>query len=570
MKTKKKSIKLSVYLLKKEAFPEDSLKEIYQSKLRNYEGNKEWKIVIDDKQQYKPAWAEYLDISAFVSNSSAVLFVKFENRWFAVCFGYGHNMLEINKLTQNFGLITTLNMLDKNKIKSSDIFAPSDHSKQRRTQTVLDSNLQGHDIDGFCHILKNITGKTQEKYKNISNNVSASNEGIRINTYKSVMKLGELCYILYKVYEKENYKINFPEVFHIRPVKDENIINQLIKEMLDTLNKQRSNIYLDVPELIDFQDMSYFRINVKDRKKHIINTLNINELYKITQKLKKDITLEDLKKWEVILLDNNEHKKYSFSCIRCFIFDCQLEGKNYHFSHGKWYHLDQKFLDELDTVINPLKREDVDQKTIPDYTYESEAEYNKCLAKELGATLLDRKCIPMGGYDKIEPCDVLFISNGKKNIFIHVKIKHSGSSGLSHLFNQGSVSLTLLKNKNKEFIEGIRSKEPRFNPDLENIVHYLILSRNQTIPLFSQISLFKNIQDIKSKGGDVFWSLKERKYATVPMSKVIEKCSDQHKNPSEPSYMKMNKEISSQKNNYVENVLKNNRETKKQLLEKDK
>ena len=230
-------------------------------------------------------------------------------------------------------------------------------------------------------------------------------------------------------------------------------------------------------------------------------------------KFNKIVTLENLKKWELVLVDNNDNDKQSFSLLKCLVFDCQLEGNNYHFSHGKWYKLDQEFSTQLENRIAPLKADNICKNPIPAYTHQqNEAEYNKYLAKELGAVLLDKQCISMGGYDKIEPCDVFFVSKDNKNIFIHVKIKHGGSSGLSHLFQQGNVSLTLLNNKDQKFITGIKEAVKDFDPDRLNVVHYLIISNsnNQNIPLFSQISLFKHIEDIKSKKAEIFWSVKQK------------------------------------------------------------
>ena len=238
---KKKSIKLSLYLLKEETNPKASLKEKHQPRLKDYEKNKEWKIIIDDKNNYKPNWAEYLKVQAYVSSASAVLFIEYEERWFAVCFGYGHNMLDTNNLTKDFGLITTLNMLDKNKVKSSDIFSPSDHSKQRRTQTVLDSDLQGHDIDGFSHILKKITGKTVPQYEYLSKNISTTRENIKINTKKAVGELGQLCSEIYTIYQKRDYKENFPEVFYIKPIKDESIKQSLFHQLLNNIKNPTFN-----------------------------------------------------------------------------------------------------------------------------------------------------------------------------------------------------------------------------------------------------------------------------------------------------------------------------------------
>ena len=148
---------MTIFLLKEEVSPDESLKEEVRNKLGDFTKIPEWKIVSEGKPSRLPDWAECLGIKVKISTASAVLFIKREDIWFAACFGYGYNFLDKNKVVVDFGLRTALNALDKDKIKSSDVFSPSDHSKQRRTQTVADSSLQGHDMDGFSHILKRIT-----------------------------------------------------------------------------------------------------------------------------------------------------------------------------------------------------------------------------------------------------------------------------------------------------------------------------------------------------------------------------------------------------------------------------
>ncbi len=80
---------------------------------------------------------------------------------------------------------------------------------------------------------------------------------------------------------------------------------------------------------------------------------------------------------------------------------------------------------------------------------------------------------------------------------------------MSHLFEQGSVSLTLLNSRNKKFLKGVKELKGDFDESLPVVVHYLIVGdkENDSIPLFARISLFKTIGEIRSKGGEIFWSV---------------------------------------------------------------
>ncbi|MXW43987.1 MAG: hypothetical protein F4X32_03935 [Candidatus Dadabacteria bacterium] len=510
-----KKINMSIFLLKEDVSPEESLKEEAMRELEDFKKIPEWKVVFKGKPPLPPDWAECLDIDVSTSTAGAVLFIKRENLWFAVCFGYGHNFLDKNEVVGDFGLRTALNALDKEKIKSSDVFSPSDHSKQRRTQTVADSSLQGHDMDGFSHILKRITGRVLEQYEGLFKTVSASSESVKISVSRNIDEWSRICSEIHDIYSGNECEENFPEVFHLRPVEDREKEDELFERLLEEINRQGEKVYLEIPELIDFQEASDFRINVKDRKKHVFSCedLDIRSFYQIVSELGKMVELEDLRKWELILRDVNGQDRTSFWLLRCLVFECELEGgREYHFSHGRWYGINQEFSRQL-KEIDGFLADEINGRDLPAYRHENENEYNRELSETLGGCCLDRKLVPMQGYDKVELCDVLLVEGDagdrRKNMFVHVKRKHGGSSGLSHLFQQGSVSLTLLNSGDRNFLESVKNLKGDFNEFLPAVVHYLIVGDkpNDSIPLFTRISLFKTIREIRSKGGEIRWSV---------------------------------------------------------------
>ena len=273
--------------------------------------------------------------------------------------------------------------------------------------------------------------------------------------------------------------------------------------------------------MIDFQGTSQFRINVKDRKKHFFSfdELTVKSFYKVVSRLGRTIKLEDLKKWELTLLDVNENPRKNFRLLRCLVFECKTEaGREYHFSHGRWYRINQEFSQHLEE-IDVFRRDKINGHSLPAYRHENENEYNRELSAELDGHCLDSQLIPMHGYDKIELCDVLLIEGAtdvnaaRKNVFVHVKRKHGGSSGLSHLFQQGSVSLTLLNSEDQNFLKGIKNLRDDFDESLSAVVHYLIVGDkpDDSIPLFARISLYKTIREIHSKRGEIYWSVVDPK-----------------------------------------------------------
>ena len=498
-----RKISMSIFLLKETISPEEALKEKNREKLKDFKKISSWKVVAGENTPVVPDWAHCIGIDVKNLSASAVLFIRENNRWFAACFGYGHNFLDKSKMVTDFGLRTALNALDKDRIKSSDVFSPSDHSKQRRTQTVRDSSLLGHDMDGFSHILKRITGRAKEQYEELFKTITASSKSIKISVPKNIAEWEKICSQLHAIYSGNECEENFPEVFHLYPVGDKNTEDELFQDLIEKINGQSEKVYLDIPELIDFQETGKFKISLKDRRRRqpfSFDEFYIESLYQVVSDLGRTVELEDLRKWELILLDVNENVKKSFQLLQCLVFECKHDGgRDYHFSHGRWYGINLEFSRQL-KEINEVRTDEINGHGLPTYQHKNENEYNSDLSEELGGCCLDGKLIPMQGYDKIELCDVLLIGgtadaarkNARKNVFVHVKRKHGGSSGLSHLFQQGSVSLTLLNSGDKNFLKGIKKLKSDFDESLPAVVHYLIVGDkpNDSIPLFARISLF--------------------------------------------------------------------------------
>lgn len=111
--------------------------------------------------------------------------------------------------------------------------------------------------------------------------------------------------------------------------------------------------------------------------------------------------------------------------------------------------------------------------------------------------LMDKHNITYGGgQSKVEVCDIL----GKKDTFIHVK-PYSGSSTLSHLFNQGLVSADLIladtefkKLVNETISDITDNKDFNVRGDDKLKVIYAIIQKNKEgelprLPFFSKVSL---------------------------------------------------------------------------------
>lgn len=513
--------KISIRLLKENIKPSDVLKKDYPL-ASSSKTPPDSELYTENFQNNNVDWANYLGIQASTKGSRAVLFISVKKRWFALCFSGGHHMLDLNQCLDDFGLIVALNCLDPNEIKSSDVFMPSDHSKQKRTQTTRETNLEGHDFDGYTNILKNITGKSKKEYQHISKSITASSS-ISINTDKTPSEIDKLLEDLLSLYGKEDYKKSFPETTYIKAVKQKGIIDKLDLLLLKAIKTKSDNIYLIIPELVNFFDIAKYDYNFKRKgSRNHYDTVSIDDLYAEIDDQKITMSVEDLKKRELCLYDENDKAIDSYSLYNSLIFDCEADSNTYHFSHGKWFSVDKKFADGLNKEIEAYKKALPSPFKILEYDkpeHKNENGYNKALAEANTALLLDAKNIPITGYDKIEACDVLYKHEQDKNYFIHVKHKHSGSQGMAHLFAQGDTSLTLLRNQESNFVEGLAKLTNQNADEVIKINHsevtvvFLIISKQKTptMPLFTKIALSRILKSIKSKNASPIWEFVEFK-----------------------------------------------------------
>lgn len=511
--------KISIRLLKDKKAPADVLKKNYTASTSpKITGKAE--LYVDNFQNSNVDWASYLGIQAFTQGARAVLFVPVKARWFALCFSGGHHMLDLEQCEDDFGLRVALNCLDPDEIKSSDVFMPSDHSKQKRTQTTRETNLEGHDFDGYTNILKNITGKAKPQYQHISKNVTASSS-ITINTDKSPADIDKLLEEVLDLYGKTDYEKNFPETTYINAVKNKALIGELDALLVDAVNAESDLVYLIIPELVNFAEIAKYDYSLKRKGSRARYTsVLITDLYQEIKDAAATVDLDFLKSKCLCLYDDNDKEAgdQPYSLYSAMVYDCQHKGNTYHFSHGKWYCVDKKFSDDLEKDISSTKKLPPHPFSLVSFdlaNHKNENGYNSALATKNSAQLLDAKNIQISGYDKIEACDVLYKHENDQHYFIHVKRKHSGSQGMAHLFAQGDASLTLLANQNQAFIEGFKKISGLSEAEILSIsnsqIHivYLIIAENSaaqsSLPLFTKIALSRTLNSIKSKRAVGMW-----------------------------------------------------------------
>lgn len=107
------------------------------------------------------------------------------HRIFAVCFGYGKALLETNVVEKRFGLLTTLNCVDADKLRSIDINSMEAIPLNNRIQSSALAEIRNFNIDVDRDLLKSVTGKASGDA--LSGTISGA-DSLSVSTEKAMMK----------------------------------------------------------------------------------------------------------------------------------------------------------------------------------------------------------------------------------------------------------------------------------------------------------------------------------------------------------------------------------------------
>ncbi|HVJ51064.1 MAG TPA: DUF6119 family protein [Aliidongia sp.] len=512
-----KSRSFSIYLLKEDYDPTNSLREDH-----TLVENSDAKALPEGSVLYildgipkQPWWRAYFGVEKNLAQVSkgALIFLPAGNRYFALSFGHvAHNLRETS-FEYDFGLRVTLNSLDPHKLKSTDTLDPS-AAKRQRTQFPIESELTLFDFDRDSTILRSLTGKVREEYKDLFRHASGSSN-LRISSDVSAEKLVWLCDRLLQLYSNDDYIVTFPEIQNISPVRDPITIETLNQSLLGAFQRNDTDLNLTVPDIVNYSDNIYVTFSGLG-KGLIYDDVYIGRYYEYLGRHDSDtasMTIDNLQHHSLVLTDENGNPRDRYSIFKSLVFDLTLEeaGREvFHLCEGNWYSINKDYITRLSNYLNPLF-EDCD---LPPYDHASEGGYNIAVAKNSSTNFicLDRKNISPNSQSQIEPCDLLEIRD-EVAAFYHIKVS-TLSTQLSHLFNQGVNAFELMRlepeavDKLEALIrDNLGEAEADHLISLVRSQRFCIIfgivskkdpgGRSQNLPLFSRISLMRSMKALR-------------------------------------------------------------------------
>lgn len=503
--------KISIYLLKNNILNEyDILKEGYRV-LHEYNDGKI--LYYSPTNIYQPKWLHSFfridDDGLKNASSQAILLVTLsiedETKIFAVVFGHGIHMLKDNVVEERFGLITLLNLIGENQIKRINRTNIGGSKKVSDEQVPATTNINEFGFQIDRDLLKKVHAKIDNDF--LGKCMVVGGDLLSLSTERDVDNIEELLTYCCQTYQKTDYKTHFDWIDNISPInKDKDLINVLDEQLVTQINERNNEkVMLALPELINWEDISGFRYS-GDTSKVEYDDIELETFVDIHTSFE---NIQQVKNKRINHISANENRAISYwDAYRCLFAEIAYNGKHYCLSDKKWYEISINFIQSVEVGYNSISKSEY---TLQDYDHSTESEYNEDIASNMdNAISLDQKNVMFGGsYSRIEICDIF--TDDKK--LIHIK-HNNGSSYMSHLFNQATVSAELLTdssfrilaNQKVHEVSGEYSFEDNLNPRDYTVIIAIIDKYDDEIPrlpFFSKVSIRYAAQRIRAFGYNV-------------------------------------------------------------------
>ena len=507
-KQKEKSNKISIYLIKDGIEYDQILKDyVYNHVLREDKNSVTYYYPTKDN---RPDWLiSYFNYTQDVniSNSHAQVIsihrivIDGVERIFAIPFGSGKYLLNDDVIEEQFGIKILLNSVSNDGFRQLVVTNYGGDHRIKNEQTPKKTNINEFGFDVYNDFVRRATAKSDEELFN--NNTIMGGDLLSVSVPVTIENVDNFLILCYKRYKSNRYKENFSWLDNIREVKEKNTKQALNEKLVNVINqKEFDKVWAAVPEIIEWEKILDFRFNILKKGYDDIEIQNIIEIF--NDHIVPSIDSLKSRKIFAMAIDGNE-ALHEWTIYNCLIAEIEHEGSAYCLNYGKWYRVDKSFVETTNNYYKSIKLSDI---VFPNNNNEREDMYNEKLNNKLqDSILMDKKTVRIPGMGKssIEVCDVLTHNNQ----LIHVK-KNGGSSYLSHLFNQASVSGEMLLDKS--FREEVNKKmgnnifDDSFSSSNYTVVLAIITNCNYDrpkIPFFSKVSIQYAIAGLKRKGYNV-------------------------------------------------------------------
>ena len=316
-------------------------------------------------RRQQPWWAQMWGITERISiqSADALVVIEADGRIFMVTHGQGRALINPLCIVQDFGLRTALNVLDPSKLRSTDLFTPSEVAMTTHKRSGKDARLQEYDIDVYNTLLKAVRGKCLREYEDILSSVDGT-DSLKFAFEGSAAAFAERCLTLLELYDSTKYiELGFGWIDNFRQIRDKSLIQNLDRQLLDAINARNPSPLVLLPyTFLGLSDVYFSILRVSRRYSSVIlPEISIADYYRMLDRAQIVVSTDDLKKHQIQAIDYETGGEIaSFSVYQSIYFETTIGSNSYFMESGIWYVVSPTFLSEIDGLIADLVAKQID------------------------------------------------------------------------------------------------------------------------------------------------------------------------------------------------------------------
>lgn len=405
-----------------------------------------------------PPWLEFVNERLGISDEritfstlsrrpNGLLLILLEGRIFAATFGVsGKILLDTTQIVSDFGIKTAMNMCGNKELRQAKTRTHALTTQQIDRQVSKPSDSIEFGL-GETEFLKYISAHLESNKRVTLQGKDSLTIKVVGDEKLSWKRLISYCHTFLDEYQKDRYKILFPNYPNFQNVDDEKS-GELDNILIEQLKKQDfSRMHLAIPDFVSEDEYSFSYTNYRSRKNRIVSHIDISDLNSLKVIDLKHVDVKNLKSRTVFAYSHSENKILDlrkWSLYSCIVAEVEVSNDYFILSEGEWRKVDENFY----TLVNDFIDSKLDVRDIPTKfkniniadcgrNQNREEMFNLQYVNISGNSMLfDKAKLRIGhGAKNSEFCDILEMdSNGFISI-IHVK-RYGGSSSINHLFSQ--------------------------------------------------------------------------------------------------------------------------------------
>jgi uncharacterized protein (TIGR04141 family) len=460
---------------------------------------------------FPDAEIDYEKLKVLNSYPSAVFLTKIDTeegeRVFAITFGGGWQMIEKEAIEDNFGLKTTLNLVNPKALKSIDKKNLALVQKRSRENIGKDGVVADFGIDIEQDLIQSIVGRSKDR--SFGNTLSGK-DSLHLSVEVNMNNLKEKLVDYYKAYNSDEYKNSFSWIDQIKEVSGKSLIVRLNEKMVSAIKEDelKEKIWLSIPDVINWEDVAGFKYG-NNKKETLYPDLYLSDFKAMFAEENVDIDL--MKRINIHCISSlKENNIYSWKVFRSVYAEMEDEGNKYILNNGKWYMIDRDFFNAVNEDYLDMAYSDID---LPNCKKDmNESQYIKWVGDNKDYACLDKVNMSYDGHSSIEFCDLF----SKDNKIIYIK-RYGGSLVFNNLFSQAVISGRLFltdrnfrKKINSKLMDDYKMKDAdnkKIDSSKYQIIFGVISSSGKEsieVPFFSKVSLRNARKMLEAFGYSVF------------------------------------------------------------------